>query len=101
MGARVAGVLVGVGLCVLGVLIMVGALQEAYAPVDSGVQGGCTQYLPHYDHVTEGEFHGWVYDMVGEHTNVEYEYGVWYADGVIIGYAGAEDGPIYNSGECV
>lgn len=105
MGVRVSkaivvwGCVVLVGLCAWGAV-----LQGAYvAPVDSGVQGDpvCEQYLPHYDYITESVFHAWVSERVGEHTNVWFDSGAWYADGMTIGYGATEDGAIYSHRECV
>lgn len=103
MGKAVSVWVMGVAMVLLGGLIMVGAMQEAYAPpVDSGVgESGCVQELPHYDYVGESAFHAWVHAQVGEHVNTTYSDGVWYADGVTIGYARTEDAAIYNHEECV
>lgn len=102
-------VAVGWVLVVLGCMAMVGVLVQAgYAPVDSGVQVEgvsvvCEQYLPHVDYQAEGQFNAWVSGVVDSThaVNVEYEHGVWYADGYAVGYGSAEDGAIYNHRECV
>lgn len=101
MGVRVAQWVMAVGLVLLGAIVMVGAMQEAYGPPgDSGiVDKGCVQLMPHADYVTGEQWNTWV--ATHEATNVEYAQGVWYADGVAIGYSAVEDAAIYNEKRCV